>query len=149
VNAYEYGFVFLPRSLHEREVHFTAVGLFVSDELEMPILRRHVDLHPTAAEGFLRDAVLNKVLDRNEFQAETFRYLHEVGQPRQRAVFGHALNKHARRFAASKPREVDSRLRVPRPTQDAAALGLERKDVTGLAKVFRLRFGVDQRTDGL
>ncbi len=57
------------------------------------------------------------------------------------------LAQHPRRVQAREPGQVDGRLGVARPFEDAALARLERKDVAGTGEIFRSGCGIDERLD--
>jgi hypothetical protein len=90
----------------------------------------------------------DQVGDGDHLQAVALAVGHEVGHPGHRPVLVHDLADHAGRDQAGQPREVDAGLRVARPLEHAAGLGLEREDVAGLDDVLGPRVRVDRDLDG-
>ena len=86
----------------------------------------------------------DEVGDSRDLEPVKLRKLNEVRQPRHRAVIVHDLADDAGRIETGKPRDIDSRLGVPRTHQNTAIPRHQRKYMAGRNDV-RCAFG---RVDG-
>jgi hypothetical protein len=118
------------------------------DGAEQAVDRRQVGLDGAAHKHFLADAVADEVGHRHHLEVVLGSKLFKLGQPRHRPVRVHDLADDAGRIEARDTREVNDRLGLPGPDEDAALLGAQREDVSGARKVLRARLRVHGREDG-
>ena len=118
-------------------------------QIEIAVIRRHLH-HLLALDQLLAHAAIrDQALDGADAESVLFAELHQLRQPRHRAVVVQNFAKHAGRLQAGEPRKIDRRLGVTGATQHAALLGAQREDVPGLDEIFRLRVRIGDRRDRL
>ena len=88
-------------------------------------------------------------MDGNDLQVMLLGDLHQLGNPGHRSVFLDDLANDRRRISPAHPGQIDGRLGVPRPPQDAAFLGDQRENVSRSAEILRTGLGIDQGANRL
>ena len=81
---------------------------------------------------------MDQIDDRADLERMLPCKLHEVRQPRHRAVIVHDLAQHRSRRMPRQPREIAARFGVTGARQHAALLRHEGKDMTGMNNILRL-----------
>ena len=134
-------------ALDEREMR--RVGELVAEH-------RHLERAATGVNGTIADAldqplvlraIVDEVGDRADFQAMLLGERDQVGQSRHRTVVAQDLADHRRRREPGQRGEIAASLGVTGAHEHAAFLRHDRKNMTGLDDVGRLRAGRDSDLD--
>ena len=136
-------------ALHQREVMLLVHRRAIKQQIERPVIGRH--LHPLLQldQLFAPAAVLDQVEDGAELELVLLLELQQVRQPRHGAVVLDDFAEHAGGIQPRQPREIDRRLGVAAALQHAARLGAQRKNMARLHEIARTRLWVRQQADGL
>ena len=131
-------------ALDHRDVVLLVDQRPVADRVELAERGRQAGRDDTLDEAVVLAPVGDQIGDRDHLQAVPLAVRDEVGNARHRPVLVHDLADHAGRIEPGEPREVDGRLGLTGPLEDAAGLGLEREHVPRLDQITRCRVGVDR-----
>ena len=96
---------------------------------------------------FVRQPVMDQVGDGADLELVRTGELFEVAAARHAAVLVHDFDDDRRRGIARQPRQIAAGFGMPRPPQDAAGLGNDRKDMARLNDVLRTRIGACRNLD--
>ena len=122
---------------------FHAVGLaLVSVGGKVAVLGLHMRGGHTLHQFLVPEAVVNKVADRDNLEAELLRHFLQLRHAGHRTVLVHNLDEGSRRAESCKFREVHSRFGMSRAAQNAFFLRVEGRNMPRTAKVARLRVRV-------
>jgi hypothetical protein len=124
---------------HEGDVGEVVDLVLVGAQAELAERGGQLGLHGAADLRLVGVAVLDDLGHRNELYVVLFRELLQVGHPGHRAVLFHDLADHTGRFHAGEPGQIDGRLCLTSPLQNAARLGPQGEHVTGHDEVFGAR----------
>ena len=120
-----------------RIVHLVAVG----DKTEFTLRGLDRALTDTLDQPFGLAAIVNQVGDRTDLEPVQTREFGQVGQPRHRSVVLQDLAQDSGGRMAGEPRQITARLGVAGAHEHPALLGDQRKDMSGMHDVGRLRVG--------
>src|ERR671937_1770884 len=147
MDAHEHVLGSVDLALDERDVVLARQLLAEGNRREIPVGRRQLHRRHALDEPLVAAAVLDQVGDGDELQPMPLAIRNQVGDAGHRPVLLHDLAHNARRDQAGEAREVDRRLRLPRPFQHTAVAGAERKDVARLDEILAFRLRIDRDLD--
>src|SRR5256885_17212167 len=96
-------------------------------QIEIAVIGRHFHYLLELDQFLALSPVSDQTLNRADTQSVLLAKLHQLWQPRHRSVVMQNFTKHARRLQPGQARKIDSRFRMPSPTQHAAILGSQWK----------------------
>ena len=120
----------------------------VDDEIEIPVVGRHLDALDPLDQFLLAAAVIDEGLDRADFEIVFFGELEQLGKTGHGAVLVENLADDAGGLESGEAGEVNGGLGVSGAAEDAALLRLEREDVAGTDEIARLGEGIGEDLNG-
>ena len=147
MHAHEHVLGAVDVAAHEREVRSPGELLAVCDRDELAVVRRQPHVRRPLDQLLRAPAVLDEVGDGDHLQPVSLAVGDQILDAGHRPVVVHHLAHDAGGRETREPREVDGGLRLAGALEHAAVACAQRKDVTGLHEIGRLRVGMDRHLD--
>ena len=124
-------------ALDQRNVHGFVDVVLVAAQVEGTVFGIHGLIVDPLDRTLVLQAVADQIRDRADLQAVSFREPFEIRAPRHGAVVVQDLDDHGGGGKSGQARQIAARFRVAGARQHTAGLRHQRKNMSGLAQIFR------------